>query len=235
MVSPWILRLLNSLFSSLFLAFLIPLGGRRGGLDYAVGVPILGTRSFASARPAHATEQIAFEPQNESKRPVTVADAIEMTKIAGSPARPIAQFAPNGKKFVLVVTKGNIKRNSNEYSLLLWSTSDLSDSAAPKTILTMSSTSNRPGIQELTWMDDNDTVAFLGENPGELQQLYTFNIKTRLLRRITDQPTNVIAYSMTPKGDTIAYVAEEPVVSIFNARAQRQGVRVSRQYLRELL
>jgi hypothetical protein len=59
-------------------------------------------------------------------RPVTIVDAIEMTKLAdpsywggGSSAGRVAQFSPDGTKFVVVLKKGNLENNTNEYSILL--------------------------------------------------------------------------------------------------------------------
>src|SRR5258705_2115016 len=69
------------------------------------------------------------------------------------------------------------------------------------TPLPISSSSNRQALVDIKWLGDNETIAFLGENPGELRQLYVFNIRTRALRRVTNSPTVVTRYSITPRGD----------------------------------
>src|SRR6266567_5671287 len=144
----------------------------------------------------------------KAKRPVTVADAIEMTKLGNRLAAfdgQVVQFSPNGQYFVAVVRKGILKNNTNEYSLLLWKTDRIFHSPAPEIVLKMSSSSNRQAIQGVTWLADNQTVVFLGEQLGELHQLYSFNIGPRTLKKITDHPTNLIWYGVTPSGDKIAY------------------------------
>jgi dipeptidyl aminopeptidase/acylaminoacyl peptidase len=133
------------------------------------------------------------------------------------------------------VRKGNLEQNTNEYSLLLWQTANVFRSPDPETVLTMSSSSNRTAIGDISWLDDNETLAFLGENPGELHQLYTFSIRTRVLEKVTNHPSNVISYGMTGRGDVAAYVAEEPLGTVFDERSRRQGVIVSSQNLRDLI
>src|SRR6266851_6628351 len=71
----------------------------------------------------------------EAKRPVTVADAIGMTRWPWG----ALEFSPDNGKFVVVVRKGNVERNTNEYSLVLWQTNEVFQSPPPKILLTMSS------------------------------------------------------------------------------------------------
>src|SRR5436305_5149012 len=97
-------------------------------------------------------------------RPVTMVDVIEMTTVV--PTRetstprlsPIARFSPNGDKFVVLLRKGNLQNNANEFSLVLWRTADLFAKPIPERLLTMSSTSNRPAIQEIAWLAHTETL-----------------------------------------------------------------------------
>src|SRR5260370_27962611 len=104
-----------------------------------------------------AVDQKQGEATQGGKRPVTVADAILMTKLGdriyyrgGEPKDGVAQFSRDGKKFIVIVRRGNLDANANEYSLLLWSTSDALKSRPPEVVLTMASTSNREAIQSVT-------------------------------------------------------------------------------------
>src|SRR3989442_4072158 len=171
------------------------------------------------------------------KRPVTVADVIEMTKL-GDPnyfrrrlADRVAQFSPNGERFVVVLRKGNIARNSNEYMILLWETRDVFRGAAPDTLLTMSSPSNLPAIGALSWLSDNETITFIGEQPGDIRQIYTFNLRTRVLSQISHSSTNVLAYSVDRAGQVYAFTAEIPLQDMWNAKSIRDGVVITTQWL----
>jgi dipeptidyl aminopeptidase/acylaminoacyl peptidase len=171
-------------------------------------------------------------------RPVTVADAIRMTKLGDpgyffgtEPFNGTAQFSPDGKKFVIVFRKGNLEQNTNEYSLLLWPVAEIARLRRPTLLLRMSSSSNRAAIRDVAWLSDNETLAFLGEHPGESQQLYSLNIRTRLLQRITNHSTNLFSYSITPDGRAIAFVAEPPVKNVWNKTTTREGVVINGQDL----
>lgn len=175
-------------------------------------------------------------------RPVTVADAISMTRLAdpfyidGAPSLGrVAQFSPDGKHFIIVVRRGNLKTNTNEYELLLWTTARIGDPGFPQHLLTMSSSSNRAGIEDVRWLEDNETVVFLGEQPREQHQLYSFNTKTAVLRRLTNHSSNIVSYSITPDGARVAFIAEPAQELLFDSQARRQGILVGAQPLVDLL
>jgi hypothetical protein len=183
-----------------------------------VAVRLLCAADNGGDKPADTTESapltVGSDRPNVLKRPVTIKDAIEMRTLADpdylggrSYAGRIAQFSPDGTKFVLVLRKGNLLKNTVEYSLLLWKTNEIFNAPNPDLLLTLSSTSNRPAIRFVIWAD-NDTVLFLGEHPGELCQLYRLNIRTHALERLTHSPTNLIGYD-APDGKSIAFIAEE--------------------------
>lgn len=179
----------------------------------------------------------------QPSRGVTVADIITMT-IPGDPdyfaggdlGSRVAQFSPDGKTFVILLRKGNLARNTNDYSVLLWNVDSALKAAQPQELVRMSSSSNRPAIEQITWLNDNRTILFLGERPGELRQLYSFNIQTHALAKLTEHPTSLISYSVTPDAKEIVYKADGPPVGFFEDRRTRtEGVTVSRQHLLDLL
>jgi len=176
-------------------------------------------------------QQSAAEAPLEARRPVTVADTIRMTKLwnndyfgAAMPTEDVAQISPDGSKVLVVVKRGNLEKNTNDYSLLLWRMGDVFHSVAPETLLTMSSSSNREAIKDVKWFEDSKTIAFLGEGPGESAQVYAFDIRTRTLKKLTNHPTNVISYSLPAPYSHIAYFAEQPKESIWNEGTRRKGV-----------
>src|SRR6185437_5315980 len=106
-----------------------------------------------------------------AKTPISIADSIGMTTLAiddfGNATNQIAHFTPNGERFVLLLKKGNLERNTNDYSALLYRTADAIRAPKPEVLLKMSSSSNRQAISQLRWLADNDTLIFLGEKSGE--------------------------------------------------------------------
>ena len=180
------------------------------------------------------------DPKAKANRPVTIEDAIEMTRLAdpiylgggGSTGR-VAIFSPDKSKFVVVLRKGHISTNRNEYSLILWQMQGVFSTAQPDIVLRIESSSNRPGIEAVRWLGDNETVMFLGEHSGETHQVYRFNCRTRELTRITDSPTNVISYGLGT-GNTIAYTAET-VETLSKPSWQRFGRPISTQLVTDVL
>src|SRR5690242_3125056 len=73
--------------------------------------------------PAEALTSQAKSESVALKRPLTVADSIRMTRFGdpqydlGAASKGlVAKFSPDGKRFVVVLRKGNLATNTNEYS-----------------------------------------------------------------------------------------------------------------------
>src|SRR5207302_10778931 len=102
----------------------------------------------------------------------------------------------------------NFERNTHAYSLLLLLTSRVFDAAAPRVLISLASSSNLAAIKDIIWMDDDETILFLGQRPDERTQLYSVNCNSGELKRITNHPTNLTAFVRADKGNRLAYVAE---------------------------
>src|SRR5882762_141505 len=210
--------------------------GRKIG--HPAGVTVTCMVLFSMAMGGLNSQAQVVAPATGERAPVTVADAIGMSKVsseADHPEAEIGYFSPNGKNFVIIVRRGNLKQNTNDYSLLSWRSDHIFRSPAATVLLRMSSSSNRPAIREVTWLADNETLAFLGEHPGESQQLYTFNIRTHRLVKVTNHPSNLLAYSLSLHGQFLAFVAEEPMKSMWDKRSTREGVVISTEYIYQVI
>jgi dipeptidyl aminopeptidase/acylaminoacyl peptidase len=181
-----------------------------------------------------ATDHAAWRSEHDEQRQVNVADMIEMNRlepptIEGTHLSELAvQFSPDHSMFVAVVSRGNLKTNTVDYSLLLYATSRALQSPPPVRLLTFSSSSNRPGIQAVEWCD-NQTLSFLGENTSQLQQLYTLDVVTGRLEQVTDHPTSVVSYAISKNRDNIFFVAEMPERPLFGPEVERRGLAVTTQ------
>src|SRR6266446_428574 len=176
-----------------------------------------------------------------TRRSVTVADTIRMTQfgdegyINGLSAKyEVAQFSPDGKRFAVILKNGNLENNTTDYSLVLFPTEKALQSPDPQSLVRLSSSSNRPAIRDLTWVD-NHTVAFLGENLGEQQQLYTVDCDTKHLRKLTNHSSSLVSYAMTDGGDRIFFTAQRAPEGLFTERNRREGFVVQGQVLSDLI
>ena len=190
------------------------------------------------ARPMSAPTRL----QGAAKRPIAVSDIIGMTRIAGSPYfayRPksgFAAFSPDGHQFAIVVFRGNVQTNTNDYSLFLFRTADtLQGFRPPRTIAAISSASNRPGIFDLKWSKDNDTIYFLGTVGSNPTQLFSVHCSSGQVNRLTDHEAALTSYSVSDGGKTIVYEAESRPMDLFSTDVLRHGFHIADEELSDLI
>ena len=177
----------------------------------------------------------------EEKRPVTVADAIRMTRVAGSgypswrKKSGFAVFSPDGKHFAIVIARGNIEKNTNEYSLLVFRTAEVSHGGVPRTLVSFSSSSNREGIVGLKWSKDNNAIFFLGTSADEPAQLYSVDSSSGELKKLTSNRTSLVSYALSEDTDTMVFAAERPETDVVNEDVLRHGFHATTEYLPELI
>jgi dipeptidyl aminopeptidase/acylaminoacyl peptidase len=177
------------------------------------------------------------------KRAVTVRDAISMTRL-GLPENVLsgpvpdagAKFSPDGKRVLIVLKKGNLDQNTNDYSVVLYDTAKLLQSPEPKVLVTLSSSSNREGVKDIKWLADSETFAFIGEKSGEQPQIYEFNIAKDLLERVTNHTASVVAFDVSDDGKTILLEADPPPQQTSNVDTRRSvGIAITNESLTEIL
>src|SRR5712691_2840699 len=213
--SPWAKSLSRDLLRGANYRGAVPMYGSVKTFHAALLLAAILAFSDASGRGAEFPSPVSRN--TAAKRPVTIADAIEMTKLAdedyflgGTASGRVPQFSPDRKQFVIVLRKGNIEQDTNDFSLLLYQTSDAFDAPKPDVLVKMSTSSAyRGAIRGIRWLD-NEMLAFLGETATEPSQVYTFNIPTRVLKKMTNHPTSIQTYDMTKDGHEVIFSAEAP-------------------------
>src|SRR5262245_21716413 len=115
---------------------------------------------------------LAVQGHERTAPPITAADIIGMTrtvelKNVGILFEPenalIALFSPDGKRFVILLERGNSRHDTMDASIALFQTKDALSAPRPDVLLTLSGASSYfEPIRDLRWLD-NDTLAFLGE------------------------------------------------------------------------
>lgn len=218
------------------------------GLNFRVGLRariVLSIATCLSMSVAIAQSEAirvkSIVPEQHDQRPVTVPDAIRMTQFGDfsymrglSSKYNLSRFSPSGKYFVIVTATGDLDKNTNDYSLLLFQSDTALRSPTPEVLVSLSSSSNRPGIQDIKWIDDR-TVAFLGENPGEVQQVYEVDCQTRQLTRLTNHATGIVSYAINPEKDSVFFLAERPEKPLLDERSRRDGLAITNQPLPDLI
>lgn len=177
------------------------------------------------------------------KPPVTVRDAISMTRLglpdyelSGRLDRLDTLFSPDGRRFVILLKKGNLNHNTVDYSVYLYRTEDALNSPRPDLLFTLSSSSNREAVRDLRWLADSQSLAFLGENPGELPQVYEFSLRTRLLGKLTEHPTPVVSFDISADGKTVLFEADPaPQTCLGSAGNSKSAIAITTQAVSALL
>ena len=180
----------------------------------------------------------AHEKRTEAvrSRHPTVADAIEMTNVSRPEGVPQGQspidfsdvgiLSPDGERVVLVVKKGNLERNTNDFTLLMWDSQSVlsKGSVTPRRLLTMSSSSNESAIADVRWLPDGASLMFLGEPEGETRQVYVLDVRTGVLVKKTRVSGNVLSYGISATGKTLAYVVDQPEGPLTDDNMHRHGL-----------
>jgi dipeptidyl aminopeptidase/acylaminoacyl peptidase len=164
-----------------------------------------------------------------TKRAITVADAVEMTRLAdsgylltGAQKAHIAHFSPDGNKFFVVLRKGNLARNTNEFSLYVFQFASVFHLPEPAPLLTLSTSSNRDAITNVKWLADSETLVFLGEDGDQAPEIYLISTRTKRLKMLTNNPLGIAAYDITSDAHEIVYLADPP-------RSRQAGAAFARQ------
>jgi len=165
-----------------------------------------------------------------SKRPLNVADAVEMTKPGDASymgnwtmsTNPVV-FSPDNHRFAFLTQKADLKDNVITYSIWIFDTTTALTAPKPTRVATLTSSSNRPAISNLKWLPDNDTLVFLGEQPRENPQLYKVRCSTRNLEKLTDQLTTIVAFSISDDAGSFVYLAHIPAEPMFSDEVRRRG------------
>jgi hypothetical protein len=173
-----------------------------------------------------------------NRRAFTVADSIEM-RLVGSPrfgylSQDPAQFSPDRTKFVIVVRKGNLKDNTNQYSLLLFNTAEAWSAPRPRVIASLASSSDDPAIDNVEWID-KERIGFLGSKPGMPTQIYVYELRTARLRQVSQWKTDIVRFEATADLSTIAFLAKPPIQKLASGEELRHGLVVSDQEISDLL
>jgi hypothetical protein len=191
------------------------------------------------SRPSFSAEIPDYAKTPRAVRSVTVEDGIQMfhpgEETGGFVAGPIAHFSPDGKRFIVVIKQGNLKRNVNVFSILLYSVDQIEQSPRPGILVKMASSSNRAAIRDPKWLTDNETVAFLGEDPGESPEVYTINVRTKVLQKRTHHPTPVLRYDITQDGRDVVFAAQVERSRAIAAQEQVTGIVVGDKSLVDLI
>lgn len=159
--------------------------------------------------------------------PITVEDCIRMTRLQ-RPYRDAARaavFSPDGTRFASVVSRGNLATNVNDYRLLLFDAVELAE--PPQTTLAVSYSHDSIDpfanpISQMTFVNASRSLTFLGRIK-DVRQVYSVDLSTRALKRITNFKGDVLAFGVAPDGSGLLAAVNAPPPKEIARRFLRDG------------
>src|SRR5215475_5931743 len=193
------------------------------------------TNSFGAENAAITSQK------GQANDSVTVEDAIAFVRLgdpsyfAGTSVDQPCLPSPDGLRCILVLRKGNIYSQINEYSLILFRLINVFASPRPELLLTFGSDSNRDAIHDVKWLADGETLVFLGEKSGKTAQVYEFNLNTRRLKTRTKHSSAINHYDISEDGTEIVFSADSEKKRVPDSTQEVQGIVIRNQNLPEAL
>jgi dipeptidyl aminopeptidase/acylaminoacyl peptidase len=168
-------------------------------------------------------------------------DIVETTRLGnqdyffGAPsAGKVANYSPDNMHFVVLLRKGNLAGNTNDYSLYLFTTASVFHVSHPRLLLSFRSSSNSPAIRDLKWLSDNQTLAFVAEHGRGAAEVYTLNIVTKRLIQKTHHRTSVDHFDISRDGTELIFTAEQNQRVSLTPEQQQNGLVVQNQTLEDI-
>lgn len=173
----------------------------------------------------------------QERRPLTVEDCIESTRVLSVFGNDPVLISPDGKKYLVVLQTGDLSRNGSWIELIAGSTTSI-QAAKPNTIARLFSQSRAEAndlIKNVRWLSDNDHVSFLWDDGHAPRRLVEVSVQTHHVEELTHHRTPVVDYDIGNNGKTIIFIAQaahdEAMVSEFT----RKGFTISNQSIWALL
>jgi hypothetical protein len=179
----------------------------------------------------------AASPGALATRPFTVADSIGWTHVATFSSLPLPNppadtvlFSPQGSQFVLHIRRGDIGRNVNIESLLLFKTSEVerylhsaagTQPPAPVTLAQINVRQDFGEMRSIQWIGEA-SIGFIAQGEDGVTQAFLTDARTCAVSQLTRSKTPVQAFAVS--GDTVLYYANEeirqqPMVSVVSEKS----------------
>lgn len=140
----------------------------------------------------------------------TVEDAVRMVRIQQGVEVRLGDsvvFSPDRLTFAAVLWHGDIQRDTNVHTLVVFSRpTESSPFRGPRTILEWTFPGDpieqkAAAFEQLRFQPDNRTISFLGRHGRANPQVFAVDVDTRVLRQLTHHATAVRDYALGAKGE----------------------------------
>lgn len=150
---------------------------------------------------------IARSAGNETPRPIKIEDIIATKEISS------VEMSPDGENILFVVKEAVLDKNQNKLAVF----TVRADGGAPTKV------SEEKGISQIKWSPDSRFLTYTTVKNGS-SQVWRMRPDGNSAEQLTNHPTGVGQYALSPDGTKIAFLASEVIRTEEKERAETQGV-----------
>ncbi len=174
----------------------------------------------------------------DRKMSLTVKDSIETWQfLYPYGGRPVL-ISPDDKRYLVVLERGDVKRNGSWVELLSGST-DSVDAARKANIIarlfSKSTASAGDLIKNVRWLNDSQHVTFLWDDGESPRKIVSVDVKNRQIKTLCQHPTPIVDYDISQNGRTIIFMAQAKHNVSDEASLERRGFAITDQSIRSIL
>ena len=145
-----------------------------------------------------------------SKSPLTVADSIETRRVmyGFDYERESVRYSPDGRRFLIVLFRGDIARNGTLVEYLTGETTSLSQAAASHIVARLFTTDTQLldlRAARYLWLGDGHRIAFTWNDGKGPTQVVILDLRNGALETVTTAIVDVEEFSMDLAGDRVVY------------------------------
>jgi len=171
---------------------------------------------------------------SQGKRPFTVRDSIEISEFVHSYGTNPVSISPDGKRYLVVLERGDLSRNGCWVELLSGSTSSLDIARNGRVISRLFSKSTAPVeelVKDVRWLGDSEHVAFLWDDGSTPRRLVSVNVLTHKVATLAHYASPIAEYDISRDGQTIVFDAQSIHSRSADVALARGGFAVTDQSL----
>lgn len=172
------------------------------------------------------------------KLPLTVKDSIEISQILYPDGDSPALISPDGKKYLVVLERGDVKRNGSWVELISGNTASIDEARKPKTLARLFSKSTAAAgdlIKNVRWLNDSEHVAFLWDDGERPRRVVAIDVRSGQIKTLCEYRTPIVDFDVGQDGQTFIFTAQGQHDQVKEASFEKNGFAVTDQSIWSLL
>src|ERR1700683_3789502 len=179
-------------------------GNRREWIATKVSVAILSAVLLLCAQSVNAQAK---------QKMLTVKDTIETSQVIRPYGTDPVLVSPDGKKYLVVLERGDIARNGAWVELLSGTTDSLAAAREGRVVARLFSSSTASAddlIKNVQWLGDDEHVTFLWDDGRLPARVVSVDVRSGKMETVVERAMPIVEYDMTRDGRNVVFVTSTP-------------------------